>query len=216
MHLRCARCSGRRFAAPRYTAVGVPPASFAPAAETLQSVCYRSMQAFVQACENPAEPQEAVLRRVLEVHAGVGVLKRHGTSLSQHGDSSVANGQPSPGAGTAAPSSAAAAAGSEGPCAPYDLLCKLPLTTYEDYLPAVQAVLAAGREYSPADAGSQQRWEAACAELSGPPITALWCTSGTTGGLKLVPANAAMPRHGATVSACGPLGSAQHAWWVLG
>lgn len=136
------------------------------------------MEAFCATSEAPAQHQQAVLRRLLHVHAGIDLLARHGAAVPP------AVAPPPPGA--AEDPAAAAAAGA----AALELLRKLPLTTYSDYEPLVEEVVAAGRAFTPADPAAQARWDAACARLSGAqPTYALWCSSGTTGSQKRLPAS---------------------------
>jgi hypothetical protein len=130
------------------------------------------MESLVAACQEPATAQEAVLRRLLATHRGVDILTKHGVRVP--GDWAHAS--------AADPSSTTAAATVDAATAtPLQLLQQLPLTTFDDYRPAFERLIAAGREYVAGDAVSQQRWEAAAAGVSGLPVHSFFMTSGTTG-----------------------------------
>jgi hypothetical protein len=128
------------------------------------------MEALVTACQEPATAQEAVLRRLLATHRGVDILTKHGVQVPDGWTHA-----------SAADRRSATAAATADAVTPLQLLQQLPLTTYEDYRPAFEHLLTAGRECVAGDAVSQQRWGAAAAAVSGLPVHSFFLTSGTTG-----------------------------------
>lgn len=133
------------------------------------------MEAFVAACQAPGVHQQDALRTLLSIHKDTDILQRHGVHV--------------PDEWAAAADGAAAATCNGGADSPLVLLHKLPLTTYSDYEELVEAAVQAGRTYDASDTASQQRWDAAVARLSGLPLYAFKCSSGTTGGQKRMPAS---------------------------
>ncbi|KAI3434980.1 hypothetical protein D9Q98_003032 [Chlorella vulgaris] len=140
------------------------------------------MDALLKACEAPDRHQERVLTRLLAGHSRIGILQRHGVEVpASWKDFSPTNGGDGP-SGTDA--------GSKAEVSPVQLLQRLPLTGYSDYAAAIDKALAAGRSYDASCAATKQRWDEATAQLCGlGPVTAFWCTSGTTGGQKQFPAS---------------------------
>ncbi|KAL4854581.1 4-substituted benzoates-glutamate ligase [Chlorella vulgaris] len=140
------------------------------------------MDALLKACEAPDRHQERVLTRLLAGHSRIGILQRHGVEVpASWKDFGPTNGGDGP-SGTDA--------GSKAEVSPVQLLQRLPLTGYSDYASAIDKALAAGRSYDASCAATKQRWDEATAQLCGlGPVTAFWCTSGTTGGQKQFPAS---------------------------
>jgi hypothetical protein len=64
------------------------------------------------------------------------------------------------------------------------LLGDLPLTAYSDYQPAISAALLAAAAAAPSDGAEFSRQ---MVRVCGQPVTALWCSSGTTGAPKALP-----------------------------
>ena len=125
--------------------------------------------------EAPARHQRAVLRRLLELHRSVDLLQRHGVAVP-------------PGLGSEPQPDAAAA-----DAAALELLHRLPLTTYADYEQLVEEALAAACAVSPADPASKAAYDAALARLTGQTgVYAFWCTSGSMGKQKRLPASQAV------------------------
>ncbi|KAI7845085.1 hypothetical protein COHA_001450 [Chlorella ohadii] len=139
------------------------------------------MERFTAVCEEPARHQAAVLRHLLHLHRATTHLRRHGIQLPADFGAPEGDAQ---GAGAAAEDAGVAAD------AALRLLRQLPLTTYGDYAALIDKAVEAGRAVSEADPESQRRWEAATAALTGAqPVYAFWCSSGTTGGQKRLPAS---------------------------
>ena len=143
-----------------------------------------NMDELLASCRSPAAHQAVVLRRLLRTHRSVAILRRHGVEVPPSWAEA-----PRQAPREASTVAAAAADGAAAVPAPADLLRQLPLTSYGDYQPAIERLLAAGRQYDAADPASRRRWEAAAGEVSGLPVFGIYCTSGTTGSQKQFPAS---------------------------
>ena len=144
------------------------------------------MEAFITECKEPASVQEAVLKQLLATHRNVDLLKRNGVEVPSEWLGAAAGGE-TPAATAAAGDSAVAATSASSATSstptPLELLAKLPLTDYSAYEPAIEEALAAGR------AGDDAGFAAAMARVAGLTPYSFWCSSGTTGGQKRVPAS---------------------------
>lgn len=122
------------------------------------------VEEFLETCKAPAAEQLAVLKRLLHLHRATQPLRRAGVDVpGELGDEEA-----------------------------LALLRRLPLSTYDDYAPLIEAAVAAGHAWRPDHPAAQQRWDDACAAVSGAaPVYAFWCSSGTTGASKRLPASMA-------------------------
>jgi hypothetical protein len=143
------------------------------------------MEAFNTACEEPASVQEAVLKQLLATHRDVDLLKRNGVEVPSDWIGAAAGGETSVAAtaGKSATAATTASSTTSSTPTPLELLYKLPLTDYSAYEPAIEEALAAGR------AGDDAGFAAAMARVAGLTPYSFWCSSGTTGGQKRVPAS---------------------------
>ena len=117
------------------------------------------LQALREAVLHPRQHQEALLRRILSAHSRVDLLRQRPECQKR--------------AERAAELSAGELA---------ELLGDLPLTVYSDYQPAISAALSAAAESPDGTEFSRQM-----ARVCGQPVTALLCSSGTTGAPKALP-----------------------------
>ena len=158
-------------------ATAVPPAERSPQVPAFVEA--NLLQALKEALLHPRQQQEALLRRILSAHSGVDLLRQH-ADCQQRAER------------------AAELSGGELAA----LLGDLPLTVYSDHQPAILAALSAAA--GPSDGAEFSRQ---MARVCGQPVTALWCSSGTTGAPKALPECELVVQEQEKVGAAAGIGS---------
>ena len=127
-------------------------------------------------CEEPAEHQASVLRRLLHLHRATAHLQQHGIKVpDEFGPAS----EPVAGSGEGGPAVQGDAGAAAAAVDPLSLLRQLPLTAYDAYAARIDEAVAAGRAVCEADPATKRRWEEAVAALTGAqPVYAFCCSSG--------------------------------------